>query len=492
MIRKATYHAGLLILIPLLVCAQGTEPTLEERIQKRKEGLVQSVLGVMRDAGAKPEQAIDVRALTPDIAFYLAIDRIQAYERYRFLASIEEARVDKQVGSTPSAMGTTSLVVKGAAPAILGFAVENGALERSIEGTTVTFRGNPVGLLGVLNGLGYQQIADTVKKDAGLTALAKLSFSTTFDTSRGPAPGTFTANRQQLAQYSFRYEFVNHRDPRDRRYEKVWSALVDTAGVPVALSGRRVRLAFESWPALQTWIKELRGEVEALGGSSSDLERQAVVSRAFERLRDLPLSLEVQLAIEGFLAEAQRFRESRDAFLAEVLRGALVTFEYVNTRNPDTPDLNTFRFVGERAFGRADITANASFSIYNSVVPNGNRLRDYQLAGQLDVPLGVPAQLGSFVFTLAGRWERLPDNTTALSQTPSGIPLGAGLPVAKGDIAIAQAKLTVPIKGSGLKIPFSISYANRTELIQERDVRVNFGLTFDFDSILARLMPGAR
>ncbi len=64
----------------------------------------------------------------------------------KFLVEAEEARVDKQVGSTPANSGSTSQVVKGGAPAILGFAVENGALTQSSIGTTMTFRGNPLGI----------------------------------------------------------------------------------------------------------------------------------------------------------------------------------------------------------------------------------------------------------------------------------------------------------------------------------------------------------
>jgi len=175
------------------------------------------------------------------------------------------------------------------------------------------------------------------------------------------------------------------------------------------------------------------------------------------------------------------------------LRGALVTFDYLNSRDPNVPVLHTFRFIAECSFGRADLTANGSFSIFNSLPANvSQRLRDFQLAGQLDVPLGEIEKIGSIVFSLAGRWERLPEDTAALAGTASGVELGKGLAVKKGNIGIAQAKLTLPVKGSGVKIPISISVANRTELIQEKDVRVNFGITFDFDSILARLAPGKK
>src|SRR5258708_17672752 len=39
----------------------------------------------------------------------------------------EKRRTDKQIGSRPESSGTTSLAVKGGGPAIIGWAIENGA-----------------------------------------------------------------------------------------------------------------------------------------------------------------------------------------------------------------------------------------------------------------------------------------------------------------------------------------------------------------------------
>ena len=71
-------------------------------------------------------------------------------------------------------------------------------------------------------------------------------------------------------------------------------------------------------------------------------------------------------------------------------------------------------------------------------------------------------------------------------------PLGAQVlvntvPVStKGNIGLAQAKLTIPTKSAGVSIPVSVTWANRTELIKEKEVRANFGLSFDLDKIFAK------
>jgi hypothetical protein len=43
------------------------------------------------------------------------------------------------------------------------------------------------------------------------------------------------------------------------------------------------------------------------------------------------------------------------------------------------------------------------------------------------------------------------------------------------------------VKGSGVKIPLSITASNRTELIKEKDVRASFGFSFDLDPLIGGL-----
>ncbi len=133
------------------------------------------------------------------------------------LASVIEAeRIDKQVGSSSSSSGTTSLTSNGSVPDLLGLAVENGALTQSVSGTTVTFRGNPAGIIEALAKKDYFKIpAQHDEGDPNIRILRNISFALTFDISRGSTPNVFTGSGQQLASYSFRYDILNRRDPRD-------------------------------------------------------------------------------------------------------------------------------------------------------------------------------------------------------------------------------------------------------------------------------------
>jgi hypothetical protein len=160
----------------------------------------------------------------------------------------------------------------------------------------------------------------------------------------------------------------------------------------------------------------------------------------------------------------------------------------VNTRSDDLPDSSTLRFIAEGQWGsRLDLTANAAVTFQNSgsvSVPEpadvGGR-RDVQLAGQMDVPLGslerrlAPGMgIGPPVVGLAFLSQKLTERA-AVSFA------GNTFTVEPGWIHAIQARLTVPVKGSGVKIPLSLSSSNRTELLQEKEVRGHIGVTFDMD-----------
>jgi hypothetical protein len=73
-------------------------------------------------------------------------------------------------------------------------------------------------------------------------------------------------------------------------------------------------------------------------------------------------------------------------------------------------------------------------------------------------------------FAFTGRYQRLLENRHMSGR--------------KADWAVAQFKIEVPFL-TGVRLPFSGTYANATELIKEDKVRANFGLTFDADKLFA-------
>jgi len=69
-----------------------------------------------------------------------------------------------------------------------------------------------------------------------------------------------------------------------------------------------------------------------------------------------------------------------------------------------------------------------------------------------------------------------------------GLPAGAKEVFPKtGDIYLAQARLVVTPSGSSVTVPFSVTYSNRTELIDKPTFRGQIGISYNFDALFAGL-----
>jgi len=142
--------------------------------------------------------------------------------------------------------------------------------------------------------------------------------------------------------------------------------------------------------------------------------------------------------------------------------------------------LSAFRLVGTWRAGQSDVNLNAAITIFNSIRPGmAGQFRDFNTGGSVSFPLGELGSAGKVTGSLAGRYMRL-------HQRPLGIDalFDSKKINTPGDIRWIQGKITFPGPNKSIKIPFSFSYSNRTELIDEKDVRVNIGFSFDMDAIL--------
>ena len=435
------------------------------------------------------DSRLDFRNYTILMALTIARAQLPNIQRIvipELTAQAEDASHAKNVGASESS--GTSLVAKAGVPAILGFAAENGGLTRTTDGSTITFTGNPVGLVQAMAKKGF--ISSFQEQDDFTKFLRKFSFGLSFDTSRGEQPGTFTGNKQQLSGFSFKYNVVDQRDPRDVKYTDKWKELTKGQAANLALSlnnfvrGLVVPAGTTPPPAIEPFNTWLANANAALASKNTIAEIESTLIAELQKLQDIELPPEQLVVVKQVGTDMDAFLEERNKILDEISNGWIATFDYNNTRPVGTPSLSNFRFLAEKGAynGSIDFTGNASVTIYNSkpTGPNAKTLRDFRFAGQLDVPIGDITKTGKFLVSLAGRYQRL------LEDEPI---LGTSLVIPKGDIATFQAKLTIPIRGTAFKIPLSFSYANRTELIKERELRGNFGFTFDLDSIFAKFNP---
>ena len=420
-------------------------------------------------------------------------------------SAIEEARTDKQVGA-PAGAGSTSLVSKGAVPGIFGFAVENGALTQTTSDTTVTFRGNLVGWLDLLKN---QDFITSYQDGSGFVrGLRRVSYSFTMNTDTsddatatpppsGPAAITPEAikaqldkTKQQLAGYSVRVAIVDRRDPRTAANRAAIATLADTQLVALLKADDAFDTFLISDEYVRQWLPDTAAQLAETGRRLGIADIQRILYQRLEALRLLMIN-----RVDGFndkvarnLLALRAYDKARLRLFEAMRQKPLFAFEYVNTRTKDIPDSSTLRFIAEGQWGsRVDLTANAAVTLQNSgsvPLPEptdvGGR-RDFQVSGQMDVPLGsLEKRLGPApgisapVLAVAFLSQKLTDRA-AVSFA------GNSFTVEPGWIHAVQAKLTITVKGSGVKVPLSLSYANRTELLKEKDVRGHIGVTFDAD-----------
>jgi len=70
--------------------------------------------------------------------------------------------------------------------------------------------------------------------------------------------------------------------------------------------------------------------------------------------------------------------------------------------------------------------------------------------------------------------------------TFTGLPANTSTVFAKtGNIWLVQAKLSVVPSGKSVKIPISVTYSNRTELVDKPTWRAQIGVSYDFDSLMS-------
>jgi hypothetical protein len=424
------------------------------------------------------------------------------------VAQIEILRTDKQAGAPPAGTGSTSLVSRGSVPAVLGLAVESGALTQSTNETSVTFRGNLVGLFDLLRRNSF--IGSYAESGAATQFLRRFSYSISFGPARELPEGseirstlTFTGSTRQVAGFSARVDLLNTRDPRRKAVREIWqrfsegearqlNGALNSVFQPVFASEEYARLIENKFPDVQT---ATRDQVES--AALAFAEEFWLLSRK--------LNPDLEQRVRQAVRAAVDYANKREQILEEISRLPVIAFEYFQERPIAGPSLSKLNLIADAQIfhGRGSIAANGGVTLFNSrkgmtaagstTVPGITR----DAYASVDLTLGLGAftgtalQTGNVTLSFAGKYERIFDGAFYSQRLGEIGPATITLP---GNLGIMQAKLTIPIKGTGLKIPISLSYANRTELIQEKDVSGQFGLTFDFDQLVNQLkgvvLPG--
>jgi hypothetical protein len=406
------------------------------------------------------------------------------------------SRGDLQSGAGSSASGSTSAVLSPLLPAIFGAAIENGAITRTVSGTTITLKANPAGLVCAAKSEAPEAVV-LREREACRTFWNRFGVTASFDTSRGEKKAELEDLKtldSQFSELAIRFEALNRRDvtldrvraEADVFLKKADALVKNQAALATALEGARTRVE-----------KELDNLTDsaAFKGSTGEVRKKMV--------EEVVRKVVAETKLEPTQAAEARtlWRESLDAYgrLQDKIAGAaVVTVDYALQR-PDLakeelaggivpkgarpPDLHTGRVVYAKApLPNLDLTANLSVSLFGEKRPGmTDYFRDLRLGVEGKFKLRTIEGYGRPTLSFAGLY-------AFLNQEPLGLGLIAFNEAQikeRGHIGLFQAKFEFPTAKNGMRIPLSLTVSNRTELIKESDVRGQIGLSFNLDSLFA-------
>lgn len=426
-----------------------------------------------------------------------------------FLRAKEETRrTDKQVGASARAEGSTSAAEKPGFTELLGFAVENGAVQQAVSGTTLTLSSSPYMLFR------FGQVDDSVAYQ-NYGYLSRLGVSATFNIGDENDP-LLSARRQQLSEWSAKLRLSADRSARSRSAQQIWdtrirdrfsrAAAVFHPGLADIFDESRERAAIERRmqdsfrsPDFRETLVAARQDPNASDDQKRERVTRLILCQARTAIYEptksgaLPISAELSRKIvaqtlpqlaEAYKARDEAITEFKNELKALSERPAL-TLAYTNKREAAGSDYSNLRMLfSKKTTEGMSVVANGGLSFYHR--PDGalnqQRVRDIAATLSFEGTAGRSPFLlegedeNPITFAFTGRYQRMFENR--------------GVAGKKADIAVAQFKVEVPVF-MGMSLPFSVTYANATELVKEDHVRANFGFTLDMDKLKQALLLGA-
>jgi hypothetical protein len=206
-----------------------------------------------------------------------------------------------------------------------------------------------------------------------------------------------------------------------------------------------------------------------------------------------------QLRVLAVSGAYNRFFLAQDAFIDTLATASVLAVEYTRTMPAAQPTTHNLRVIYYQPFStKTKLVANAALTAYDDEPADtaaGGRLRDAQAAVQLDRGLGTTA-IGAAVFSIAGYFQyqraasilKIDPAQPLPGVTFVGLPDGAKEVFTKtGNIWLAQAKVSLTPAGKSVTVPLSITYSNRTELVDTPAWRGQVGINYNVDALFAGL-----
>lgn len=449
----------------------------------------------------------DLRELLPHSATIQFARMIAARGLVTEFAELDARRLNKMLTNVPGGNGT-SLLSKAVAPAVLGAAVEYGSILQQTSGTTTALRGNLLGVGRLLLGSeqfpvcpldggcsskirGFRAVSGTVAFESVKTS----STTASVVTNGTVTPAQLLGDDYRVTSWGARLDLNSKDDLQATALTGKWlelhQALQNNPSVKIlSEAGVAVVKRFVSLPTYAGWMDTTLGLLQR---APDERAIQEVLSQQLSELIGTmsESDLDFGTALAALIRANDQFVEARNSLLRE-LHTNRFSVEYTNNRPLDKPATSNVRLIysHQPTSSLTVMTLNLAATLYDETpdVAEASRFRDMQLAGQIDRRLGSFGSLGDGILSLAGYYQWMKDDAVVrlgpgnvAPNTPIVLPDGAATVLGtKGHIGVAQLRFALSLNRV-VRMPLSVTWATRRELIKEEDVRGQIGLTLDLD-----------
>jgi len=388
--------------------------------------------------------------------------RIKEVARQDVQARITQRNFSKQSDTPSISSNTTSLVERSSASDLVGVALNLAGLNTNSSTMESTSMSATVST--------YALKAATAKADPLDPAFynanrdwRRVSVTLGYDYPEGKLGDV----NERAVIFGFKYLPYDKRDASDKANEaeinKI-SDLLGEAGVQAARMSAAVREFVRA--ALK---RDNRPKTE--GPESADLYfGPDTWGTTYDMLLSAQDRKQIDEIIKGQIAPFVSLTEATSSLTDEIHRKPQIAFSYLTKqRKENRPDEHSLAAIFDLGFApRFTMTLNASFNYVDNKMAED--IKGGKVATELQVQLNrdkLEGRMPVFLtFSGDGNW---------MTNT---------IPVYR-----AQARISIPIV-EGIEIPLSLTYASRTDLIKEADIRGKFGFTFDIARIAQAFSGG--
>jgi hypothetical protein len=444
-----------------------------------------------------------------------------------------------QVGSTSTSSGSTSAVQKVGIPQLLGIAVENGAINNSVSGTTMTLSTTPYGFV-----FAFAKGQDTQTNYENYRGLTQLGVSAAFNVASSSDPlqsATRKAVSEWQAKYTFRDTSARSKD-EEKPYKTIlseWAGkAVDVqsniafAKVVDEMNATANKLYQNAWISKDS---KLKSDVSTKISSDSDTTaKNTTVSNDVLRILEDPqyqqqlseteesfvgstslfdLLQNLSVASDGYKSQLPVFNTAVQN-LTKGLNGDVVFGQNFPTSTTTTSSSTKPASTAPAyLLGEFDISYAPRSTIVEKDGTGGNPATHFAV----DPPRWIPSLTGNFIssfytdpkktlnektfrggkFAVMSQWDVPPwpfkalmstndksKTAIALSSSYERLQENQGQKGKKADIVLGNVKLSLALPG-GVSFPLAVSFANATSQVKGNYVVGNFGFNFNLDSLAA-------